>query len=70
MCKQVRSGAKIYSTPRQLAGFLDGSRGIEWLDCQGEMDWCLCVVDVPRSLERASIKWTWESKTQTYLVER
>jgi hypothetical protein len=70
MCTQVEIDGIVCSTPRQLAARLGAERLLEWADRHGEMDWCLCVIDVPRTLERSALKWTREGGSETFVVER
>jgi len=75
MCTQVQIDGILCSTPRQLAARLGPERPgaerlLEWVDRRGEMDWCLCVIDVPRTLERSALKWTCKGESETLVVER
>ena len=70
MCTQVRIDGILCSTPRQLAARLGAERPLEWVDHRSEMDWCLCVIDVPRTLERSALKWTRKDESETFVVER
>lgn len=80
MCTQVQIDGILCSTPRQLAARLaPGGLGperpgperlLEWVDRHGEMDWCLCVIDVPGTLERSALKWTRKDEWETFVVER
>ncbi|RTM02236.1 MAG: hypothetical protein EKK31_20405 [Hyphomicrobiales bacterium] len=70
MCTQVEIDGIVCSTPRQLAARLGAEGPLEWVDRRGEMDWCLCVIDVPRTLERSALKWTRKGESETFVVER
>jgi len=75
MCTQVQIDGILCSTPRQLAARLGPERRgaerlLEWVDRHGEMDWCLCVIDVPRTLERSALTWTRNGESETFVVER
>lgn len=70
MCTQVQIDGMLCSTPRQLAALIGAERLLEWLDHHGEMDWCLCVIDVPKTLERSALKWAREGVLETFVVER
>jgi hypothetical protein len=70
MCTQVQIDGILCSTPRQLAARLGAEGLLEWVDHHGEMDWCLCVIDVPGTLERSALKWTRKDEWETFLVER
>ncbi|TPJ57993.1 hypothetical protein [Mesorhizobium sp. B2-7-1] len=75
MCTQVQIDGILCSTPRQLAARLrperlGAERLLEWVDHHGEMDWCLCVIDVPRTLERSALKWARQGASEMFVVER
>lgn len=70
MCTQVQIDGILCSTPRQLAARLGAEGLLEWVDHQGDMDWCLCVIDVPRTLERSALKWIREGESEMFVVER
>ncbi|RWL81965.1 MAG: hypothetical protein EOR67_28110 [Mesorhizobium sp.] len=75
MCTQVRIDGILCSTPRQLAAQLSqeglgAERLLEWVDRHGEMDWCLCVIDVPKTLERSALKWTRKDESEMFVVKR
>jgi hypothetical protein len=70
MCNQVLCGDALCTTPRQVAVLVGGPDGLIWDDHQGEMDWCLCVIDLPKTLDRARLRWKQGSDSQTFVVER
>ncbi|TGR23177.1 hypothetical protein EN792_032475 [Mesorhizobium sp. M00.F.Ca.ET.149.01.1.1] len=57
MCNHVGCGERTYATPRQLCDLIGGPEGLVWLEHAGEMDWCLCAIDLPKTLERAGLRW-------------
>lgn len=56
MCTHVFCGQMACATPRQLADFIGGPQELVWLAHENEMDWSLCVIDVPETLNRAGLK--------------
>lgn len=70
MCNQVLYGDIICTTPRQVAPLAGGPDGLVWLDHQGEMDWCLCVIDLPKTLNRSKLRWRQDSDPEIFVVER
>ena len=70
MCKHVHLGSEVCSTPRQLVKLVGGVERIVWLDHHGELDWCLCIVDLPETFDRASLKWTSDAMAKTFVVNR
>ncbi|RWG07772.1 MAG: hypothetical protein EOQ54_02460 [Mesorhizobium sp.] len=68
MCTQVQFNGILYSTPRQLAARLGADWLLEGSDRHGEMEWCLCVIDVPRTLERSAPKWTRKGRSEMFVV--
>lgn len=70
MCNQVLYGDLVCSTPRQLGPLVGGAERLVWTDHQGEMDWCLCVIDLPKTLIRAKLRWKQEADPMIFTVER
>ncbi|RWI48945.1 MAG: hypothetical protein EOR16_32390 [Mesorhizobium sp.] len=70
MCSKVRIDGVVCSTPRQLATHLGSEQPLEWLEHRGGMDWCLCVIDVPRTLQHSRLKWSHEGASNLFVVER
>ena len=70
MCNQLLHDGALCTTPRQVAVLVGGADGLIWNDHEGEMDWCLCVIDLPRTLDRAKLRWKQGSNPQTFVVER
>lgn len=58
------------ATPRQLADLIGGARKLVWLAHEDEMDWCLCVIDVPETLSRAGLRWRRDLDPMIFRVER
>lgn len=69
MCTQVRIRNHLCSTPRQLADCLGGEDSLQWLECRQQMDWCLCVIDVPATLDRYGVKYTQDGLTTLFVAE-
>jgi hypothetical protein len=69
MCNDILFKGTVISTPRQLARLVGGSEMLVWLEQEGEMDWCLCVVDLPATLERARLRWRLDRDSATFIVE-
>lgn len=57
-CPRVIVEGIAVTTPRELVPFLGDPSSLIWNDMENEMDWCLCVVDLVASFERAEVKWT------------
>jgi len=70
MCNQVLYGDTVCATPRQLALLVGGVERLIWLEHQGDLDWCLCVIDLPKTLNRAKLKWKQGSDPESFVVER
>lgn len=70
MCNHVFCGERIYVTPGQLSDLVGGPRGLVWLGHAGEMDWCLCAIDLPTTLNRAKLSWKQDTDASTFTVER
>ena len=68
MCAQVQDGSVLYTTPRELADLVGGRDGLIWLQRPDEMDWCLCVIDLPSTLDRASLAWKQGDDPQFIIV--
>ena len=69
ICNEVVCGNLTYATPRQLASLLGGPWRLIWRDREGDMDWCLCVVDLSQTLDRAGLKWKQQRDPKIYFVE-
>ena len=70
MCSHVLDGENTYTTPRELARLTGGPDSLRWLQHDHEMDWCLCIVDLPATLSHARLKWTRVSETLNFLIDR
>jgi hypothetical protein len=70
MCDQVLYGDTVCTTPRQVATLVGGPDGLIWFDHQGEMDWCLCVIDLPKTLDQANLRWKQDINPEIFTVER
>lgn len=69
-CTHVFCAQTTCATPRQLADFIGGAQELVWLAHENEMDWCLCVIDVPETLSRAGLKWKRDRNPMIFRVER
>jgi hypothetical protein len=69
MCNHVFCGDATLATPRQLASLVAGPAGLVWREHRWEMDWCLCAIDVPRTLDRAGLRWQLGATPETFIVE-
>jgi hypothetical protein len=63
----VADGVEI-GTPRQLANLLGTEDALVWNHHEGHMDWCLCAIDVAKSLRGTGIKW--RDHGGKFLIER
>ncbi len=70
MCTHVFCGETTCATPRQLADFIGGPEELVWLGHENEMDWCLCVIDVPETLNRAGFRWKRDRDPMNFRVAR
>jgi hypothetical protein len=70
MCPQVFWKGQSYATPRELMSLLGTAEDLVWTEHKDDMDWCLCVVDVPASLERAGLAWRSGTHPSEIIVEK
>lgn len=70
MCNHVLCVERSYATPRELSDLVGGPQGLVWLEHSGEMDWCLCALDLPKALNRAGLKWKQARDAELFVVER
>lgn len=68
MCNQIVCRDCTYETPGELANLVGGPSGLVWGDHEGDMDWCLCVINVPETLNRAGLKWVQHHPSE-FIVE-
>ncbi|PYF01814.1 hypothetical protein BJ122_11737 [Rhodopseudomonas faecalis] len=58
MCNSVRYAGREYQSPRELAQLVGGVDHLVWLDNRpGEMNSCLCPVDLEATLGHAGFRW-------------
>lgn len=69
MCNRVLCDERSYATPGELSDLVGGPQGLVWLEHSGEMDWCLCALDLPKTLNRAGLKWKHSRDLSIFLVE-
>lgn len=69
MCGTVIHRGHIYETPRALGSIVGCSANLVWRERKDDLDWCLCVIDVPLSLNRARLKWKHVEASQTFIIE-
>ncbi len=69
VCSTVTHRGRTYGTPRALSSLIGGSQDLVWRDREDEFDWCLCVIDVPVSLNRARLKWKHAEASRTFIIE-
>lgn len=69
MCDTVTYRDCTYETPRALSSLIGAPEDLVWRDRKGDLDWCLCVIDVPLSLNRARLKWKHVLSSNTFIIE-
>ncbi|WP_132080857.1 hypothetical protein [Sinorhizobium americanum] len=69
MCSTVNHRGRTYETPRALGSLIGTLEELVWRDRKDELDWCLCVIDVPLSLNRARLRWKQAEASNTFIIE-
>lgn len=69
ICSTVTDQDCTYETPRALGSLIGAPEDLAWRDRKDDLDWCLCVIDVPLSLNRAGLKWKHARSSNTFIIE-